>query len=404
MNEVYGKTIIVIEHHTEFIADYCGTVALMDGGRLLWKRPTREALSDVEALTARGIFPPPVTQAAASLGITVGTEGLYPIRMEEAADAFGSAAIADKREPAPPSSLSSSSNDGFAKTTVEFRSVSHAFQTVNRKFKPVLQDITLSLQAGERIALVGNNGAGKSTLMKLMTGITRPKSGAVFVKGTDTRSVWPEKLSDTVSFIYQNPEAMFIDDTIRKDISYFLKARGVPDVEMRVDEVLERFELTHLQHRDGRLLSGGQQRKASLAIGAAMRPAVLLLDEPTSNLDMAARREVQRMLQWLDGYVETVVMASHDMQLVAEWADRIVVMHQGRIARDGDRDDVFLDMALMRRAGLVPPQMLELSHRLNLVPPAYTFAEFIQRHNYTLVPGEERTVGTGPKLSEQNIG
>ena len=134
----------------------------------------------------------------------------------------------------------------------------------------------------------------------------------------------------------------------------------------RVEELLKAFRLGDLAERDARLLSGGQQRRVSLAIGAAVRPAIMLLDEPTANLDISTKQEMVSVLETLRSHVETVVIATHDMQLVSEWASRILVMHQGRIIADGTKDEIFADGMLLRRAGLAQTQLMELSHKLGL--------------------------------------
>ena len=138
--------------------------------------------------------------------------------------------------------------------------------------------------------------------------------------GQPIKKYTPEAISNHVAFVFQNAEEMFIDDSVRKEIEYYLKARNVEDLSL-VDRILEDFNLTDHQHQDARLLSGGQQRRVSLAIGAAMRPSIIILDEPTANLDMATKSMVVGMLERLKKHVDTIIIATHDMQLVAEWAN-----------------------------------------------------------------------------------
>jgi energy-coupling factor transport system ATP-binding protein len=132
--------------------------------------------------------------------------------------------------------------------------------------------MNLTLYRGQKIALVGSNGAGKTTLMKQMIGLIKPAQGDARVFGRSVRDCKPENLSKWISLVYQNPEQMFIKDSIRSDIAYAMQVRGVPEYEARTAELLDRFHLTELQERDGRLLSGGQMRRASLAIGIALNP------------------------------------------------------------------------------------------------------------------------------------
>lgn len=171
--------------------------------------------------------------------------------------------------------------------------------------------------------------------MKLMVGLLKPGTGDILLNGESTRKKKTEQLSKSISLVYQNPEEMFIKDSIRADISYAMQVRDVENWQARTDELLARFRLTELQDRDGRLLSGGQMRRASLAIGVALNPGILLLDEPTANLDIATRKEIMRTLTDIKDITETVMIATHDMQLVCEWAQRIVVLCRGRVVADG---------------------------------------------------------------------
>lgn len=422
LNEQHGKTIIVIEHHTEFIAEYCRQVVLMDQGRAVWSKPVEEALLELEQLRSSHIYPPQVTQAAAQIAKTrerdsAGIDGSwpnlsqfglglphlapYPITLDEAAAYFqrqqqlelqgecgGLVGIPVEGTDAGVTEVNTEANTGVnmgvntdADPIIEAKHVRFSYRTVSRERKMVLRDVSVTFRTGDLVALVGNNGAGKSSFMRLITGGTKPESGRIVVKGMNTAATTPEQLANTVTYIYQNPEEMFIEDSIRKDVEFFLKARRVEGYKEKVDAILESFGLTELQHRDGRLLSGGQQRRASLAIGVAMNPSVILLDEPTANLDIATRKDITRLLLQLNRHVETVIVATHDMQLVAEWANRIIVMHQGDIIRDGTRESVFGDADLLEQAGLRAPQILELSRRLGMAPLSYTVDEFTQRWN-----------------------
>ncbi len=363
----HKKTIIVIEHHTEFIAEYCSDVLLLDKGNIVWKKPVKKALTLVNDLTARNIYPPQVTQAAYALKYNS-----LPITLREACGAFpdfrgvgmvksNQTAAAIKSDP-----------------VAEFKEVGFSYQTVERSYKKILENVNISFYHSEKVAIVGNNGAGKSTLLRLLTGFRKPQSGQVYVKGKPTAKQSPEKLADIVTYIYQNPEQMFIEDSVRKDVEFYLKARNRKGYKETVDYIIELFHLTELQHKDSRLMSGGQQRRASLAIGAAMDPAVILLDEPTANLDIATRKQLIQFIDKLADRTELVLMATHDMQLVSEWATRVVVMNNGHIIYDGDKEGLFSNPLLMRRAGIIPPQIVELSHQLKITPAKYTIDSFIE--------------------------
>ncbi|HJE50821.1 MAG TPA: energy-coupling factor ABC transporter ATP-binding protein, partial [Tessaracoccus flavescens] len=143
------------------------------------------------------------------------------------------------------------------------------------------------------------------------------------------------------------------------------------------EQVIDRVNLSGFAERDGRTLSGGQQRRATLAIGLAMRPRVLLLDEPTSSLDVASREGVTAMLSDLSDAISCAVVATHDMHLVADWANRVIVLEHGRIAADVEPRDLFAQPELMARVRLVPPQVAQLGLALGLRRPPLNVVELL---------------------------
>lgn len=372
LNEEHGKTIIVIEHHTEFIGEYCKSVVMMGRGYVAWHKPVKQALSRIEELREKNIFPPQVTQAAYELSVN---SDIYPITLDE-----GLAYFSDISKP----SFTTSRRHRFTKKidiepVITFNNVKHSYRTLSKDKRVALNNLNISFYEGDRVALIGNNGAGKSTLLKMITGLMKPSQGEVLVCGNNTKQISSEDLAEEVTYIYQNPEEMFISDNIRQDIEYYLKARGAENLDEFVEQIIETLGLEELQDRDGRLLSGGQQRRASLAIGTAMKPSVILLDEPTASLDIVSRKEMLNMIEKLEGWVKTVIVATHDMQLVSDWADRIIVLNEGEILKDTDQYGVFEDEELLTKTHIKPPQILELSRRLRMNPIALSVEEFVNR-------------------------
>lgn len=367
------KTVIVIEHHTEFIADYCKDVILMDGGSVVWKKPVREALNCVDELTALNIFPPQVTMAAKLSSKQPASEPL-PITLEQGAEWFNRFSA----QAAAPIKLKLE-NTPVQQPILSLEHMNYGYKQLNRKIKVLLKEINLDIYENERVALVGSNGAGKSTILKLIARLLKPQKGQISFDGRSLMKASPEKAAEHISYIFQNPEEMFIEDSIKKDVAYYLVARKNPAAEQITNHSLETFKLQSIQERDGRLLSGGQQRRASLAVGLAMQPAIMLLDEPTASLDLATRRELVRMLKKIEGTVRASIIATHDMQLVAEWATRVIVLHQGEILADLTPRELFESEALLKQAGLVPPQIVSLCHRLNRQPAALSVEEFMEK-------------------------
>ena len=371
LNETYGKTIIVIEHHTEYIADYCRHVMLMKDGQVQWMLPTDEALRRVEELEACNIFPPQVTRAAHRMRAAGKLAALaaLPTTVEQ-----GKAAFASLNHCPRPLARSGPARE----EAVAFQGVRLAYRSVKGAPREVFHDLNLEIHRGEKVALIGSNGAGKSTLMKLMVGLLRPGEGTVSLFGEPIGEKRAEDLSRQISLVYQNPEEMFIKDSIRGDIAYAMQVRQVPRWEQRTEDLLARFRLTDLAQRDGRLMSGGQMRRASLAIGIALDPGILLLDEPTANLDIATRREILSVLEEMKGITETAVIATHDMQLVCQWADRIIVLSGGKVVADGTRDEVFSQREVVDQVGIRPPEIFTMAQALDPAALCYTIEEFLE--------------------------
>lgn len=373
LNEEYGKTIIVIEHHTEYIADYCRHVLLLKDGHVEWKLPSREALCRVEELQSCNIYPPQVTIAAHELkkkGKVLDKE-LYPVTIDEGRGFFSG--LSCHKKPA-----QEEKKRKVTETSVSFEHISVSYRAVKGEDCEIFKDLNLELHKGEKIALIGSNGAGKSTLMKLMTGLVKPAKGSIILKGMEVKNTKPEELAKHISLVYQNPEDMFIKDSIQSDIAFAMQSRKEPDWEERTKQLLERFRLQSLAKRDGRLLSGGQMRRASLAIGIALQPEILLLDEPTANLDIATRKEIMHTLQEMKDITDTVMIATHDMQLVCEWAERIVVLYQGQVVADGTRDEIFPNKEITDLVGIRPPEIFSMGQALCPEACCYTISSFVE--------------------------
>lgn len=393
LNEIHHKTIIVIEHHTEYIADFCKHVLLMKDGQIRWMLPTKEALQRVEELQECNIFPPQVTIAAHRLqSKNLAPSGRrLPVTVEEGTDFFAPLPK-EEREKAPESE---NSRKKEPVTAVEFADVSLSYRTVKGEPRSVFQRLNLKIQKGEKVAVIGSNGAGKSTLMKLMVGLLKPGEGDILYEGRSISRMNQGELSKKVSMVYQNPENMFIRDSVAADVAYAMEVRGVSEYRERTKELLERFRLTGLADRDGRLLSGGQMRRASLAIGIALNPEILLLDEPTANLDIATRREIRKTLEEMKEITETVLIATHDMQLVCEWADRIVVLCRGEVIADGSLDEIFGNREKIREAGIRPPEIFAMGQALDPDVLCYTVEEFLERF------GERREEDAAEKKADR---
>lgn len=366
LNEELGLTIITIEHHAEFIAQYANSVVLMADGAPVWHLPVDEAVNRTDELARHGIPAPQVIQVGRGAGLAQ-----VPRDIPSAVHALHAAGVTVHEQQWP------TGDRPAAETVATARGVRHLYRSVGGNLHAALDDVDLDLHVGDRVALVGGNGSGKTTLLKLLSGIMVPREGEVTVDGINTRSKSPGQLAGTTAYIYQHPQQMLLKDSVRSDVALFPSGRRMDGWQDLVEQVIDRVNLSGFAERDGRTLSGGQQRRATLAIGLAMRPRVLLLDEPTSSLDVASREGVTAMLSDLSDAISCAVVATHDMHLVADWANRIIVLEHGRIAADVEPRELFAQPELMARVRLVPPQVAQLGVALGLRRPPLNVVELL---------------------------
>jgi len=240
-----------------------------------------------------------------------------------------------------------------------------------RAERPALNDLTLSIPAGQFCAVLGANGAGKSTLAYALTGFIphfyRGRlEGKLEVAGNDVAQTPLAQLAGTVGFVFANPfnQITGAKFTVRQEIAFGLENLGVPPTEMaaRVDEMLARMGLEEAADRSPIALSGGQQQRLAIASVLVMRPQVLVLDEPTSQLDPAGSEAIFRLLRTLAGDQEiTIFLASHKVALIAEFADRALILSGGQIIDDGAPPAILADPGL-ERLGIIPSAYTELAH------------------------------------------
>ncbi|WP_333871706.1 energy-coupling factor transporter ATPase [Desulforamulus putei] len=247
---------------------------------------------------------------------------------------------------------------------IEMQGVSFSYPETNNRF--VLDNISLTVYAGEMMVLLGPNGSGKSTLARLMNGLLVPSSGRVLVKGLDTAqesSRW--EIRKQVGMVFQNPDNQLVAATVEEELAFGMENLGLPPQEMvqRIQEISVRLQLEQLLDLPPHRLSGGQKQRLAIASVLILQPQVLVLDEPTSMLDPAGRQEVLAELHRLKLAGQTIVLVSHDMT-EALAADRVVVLEQGKIAFDGTPRACFADAAWLFEKGLAIPPAMELARRI----------------------------------------
>lgn len=232
----------------------------------------------------------------------------------------------------------------------------------------VFEDLDLTIEAGSFVAVLGSNGCGKSTLAKHFNSILLPSGGKVWVCGMDTAD--EDKLiavRRSVGMVFQNPDNQIVANVVEEDVAFGPENLGIasPEIRNRVDKALKQVGMYDYREHAPHLLSGGQKQRIAIAGVIAMEPKCIVLDEPTAMLDPRGRREVIETIRKLNRDKKiTVVLITHHMDEAAK-AQRVVVLHKGKVAADGTPGEVFSQVQLLHDIGLAAPDTVELCWELN---------------------------------------
>ena len=253
---------------------------------------------------------------------------------------------------------------------IEITQLSHTYMPGSQLAYPALSDISLTIQDGEFLGIIGHTGSGKSTLIQHFNGLLQPTLGSVLVDGLDTREKKVRKqIRSLVGMVFQYPEYQLFEETVARDVAFGPKNMGLEEAEIatRVTEALRLVGLDPdaFSEKSPFELSGGEKRRAALAGILAMRPKYLVLDEPMAGLDPRGRREILSLIESLRGEFGTgIVMVSHSMDDVAMYADRIAVLDQGALFMADTPEQVFSHSEALLKMGLNLPQATQLVRAL----------------------------------------
>jgi len=233
-----------------------------------------------------------------------------------------------------------------------------------------LQDVTFRVRTGEFVAMLASNGSGKTTLIKVLVGLLRPREGAVRVRGRDLSSYSQAELYQSVGLVFQNPNDQLVCATVAEDVAFGPRNLGLfaAEIEQRVAQALAAVGASALRDRAIHHLSFGEQKRVAIAGVLAMRPEILILDEPTAGLDPAGEHAMMRLLGDLNrGQGITVVLATHLVDTLPLFADRIYLLNQGQVLKEGPAEHVFCDHELLQKASLRLPYISHLLDELKRV-------------------------------------
>ena len=401
LNRTKGITIVVVEQKVALLAEFCSRMLVLADGKIADEGSPEKVFSHSAELKELGVDSPrtarisnylhklglssqknvslSVCDTCASISRIVGESRNVtyetPLHIE---NHIQKDALQPSYLPVIDGPVMASATGPFGRISTETQEKAPSLEVIDVSFRyDVSNDgvnhITFSVEPGELVALIGQNGAGKTTVTKLVNGLLRPQDGDVLIMGSSTK---PKKISEIarhVSTLFQNPDYQICKETVLEEVAFGLELKGVPSKEAteRAHKTLEHFNLD--PEASPFLLSRGQRQIVALASVVVCEPDILILDEPTCGLDYKECMIVMQAVEELREKGCAVLMVCHDMEVVSDFATRLIVMTQGSIIADGPLADVFAQDDIMRAAAVMPPQVTQVARILSRhVDPAYT--------------------------------
>ncbi len=373
LNDELGLTVVLIEHRLDRVLQYADRLIVLNDGMVAIDGEVRDVMTNRYAELSRiGIGVPPMIRLVQELrdrGVRIDR---VPLSIKE-----GRAILRKAFENTMPIQDTSGGNgQEIASPLVEVKRLWYTYPSGLL----ALRNINLKIGESEFTTIMGRNASGKTTLAKHFNRLLVPTKGRIRVSGLDTREATVAELARKVGFVFQNPNDHLLADTVYDEIAFTLKNLGFSrgEIELRTAEMLERFHLNEYKNHYPRSLSGGEKQRVALASVLATKPKVLILDEPTRGMDYRLKSELMRFLNEYRAEGNTVILVTHDVEIVAEYADRVILLSEGRVIVDGEKHQV-LSQALLfspqinrlaqsfERYG-VSNQILTISEALGILP------------------------------------
>lgn len=349
LKEQQGLTIILVEHNPELMLEFADRVGLLDEGKLIALEETKDFYSNVAFLEQRGVAAPEVARIAGPQA----TNKAVPLTVSEGLSALVPRIEVENVHISPRQPKNTD-------TLIEARDV--WFQYPDGTV--ALHGAEFTAKAGEYIALLGQNGSGKTTLAKILCGIYEPMRGHVTVLGGNVAKKHVQReLPRHVGYVFQNPDHQIFLRSAYDEIAHGLRNLELDPniITQRVEETLERVGLVDKRNEDPLFLGKGQRQRLAVASILAMEPAILIVDEPTTGQDYRMSSQLMSMMDDLNASGKTIVIITHDMHIVAEHCQKVVVMHQGRTEFSGSPREFFIEADFLQRCSLEAPPLVRLS-------------------------------------------
>ncbi len=347
-------TIILIEHRVDLAVRYADRVIVFDDGGVIADGPPGEVFGAEEARLA-GVGTPKIVELSKRLARRgVKLDGL-PVTVEEFISKMRGALPIRGSSPEPKWSMRMEPSIPKGSPILELEDIHYTYPTGVK----AIDGVSLTIDRGEFIAIMGENGAGKTTLVKHFNGLLRPQRGRVLVDGVDSSKMSVAALARKVGLVFQNPDDQLFAESVEEEIRFALRNFGFDEevIERRVEWALNLLDIGRYRGSSPFTLSGGERKRVALASVLAWDPDVVVLDEPTIGQDYAQKERLRHFLMQLRTRGKTIVIVTHDVEFVAENRPRVVLMAGGRIIADGPVERIMSDVESLKRASITPPEI-----------------------------------------------
>lgn len=360
LNRKLGMTVVLVSHAAEELAECADRVALLSDGHLVKVGSSSAVYGDVEALLAQKVRPPQVATTFHLLRKAGAPIAALPTRMSEASAQLSSLPLRPvSTPPLPPQPTRTS-----APPLITAENIHHTYPDGTA----ALKGVSLSIRQGEYVVIVGQNGAGKSTLVRLFMKLLSPKSGHLHVQDQDLATLSVSDLARRIGYVAQNPDHQIFSASVEEEVGFALRHLGHPpdEIEQRTSESLRAMGLEAVRKVHPLSLPKGDRARVVIAAVLAMQPEAVIFDEPTTGQDYHGARCILDLTQQLHRAGKTVVVVTHHLYLMPDYAERVLVMGSGTVLLDAPIRQAFHSVDLLRRTFLSPPQAVQLARELNV--------------------------------------
>ncbi|WP_201322697.1 ABC transporter ATP-binding protein [Pseudanabaena sp. lw0831] len=360
LKEELGVAIVMVSHAAEEMAEFCDRIALLSQGKLIAVGTPDEIYSKVNLLQQNKLRPPEVAQAFSQIqqkGINIPK---IPVTLEAGIKALSE--LRSQIQPIEPPIFTTPFRSNKS-PVLSVQNLKHTYDDGTE----ALKNISLDIHEGEYVLIVGQNGAGKSTLVKHFLNLLKPTSGRVLVRDRDTKDLSVSDLAQSIGYLAQNPDNQIFNTSVEKEVAFALPFLGyAPDiVKKETERSLKAMQLWEQRHAHPLSLPKGERGRIVIAALLAMNPEIIIFDEPTTGQDYQGASSILEVSRQLHRMGKTVIVITHHLYLMPDYADRAIVMGKGTILLDAPLRQAYHQTDLLESTYLTPPQSVELSQKLS---------------------------------------